>query len=63
MLTSKQKYLFDQLGIPHDNENIVRVMHTVRVSEGRAVKNFTRYMEKRVHDLWQRRNRTPYLGD
>jgi hypothetical protein len=66
MLTKRQQELFKQLDLEIAAEREIRDTHKQMVQEGRAVKDFTRYLTKWLHRRWsQERNKAtaPYLGD
>jgi hypothetical protein len=66
MLTPKQQWLFKQLGEAMDDEKEVRLRHRLCVEQYGSVKDFTRWLTKRLYRKWELdrcRNTTPYLGD
>jgi len=66
MLTRKQQWLFEQLGESPAVEMEVRLRHRLCVENFGAVKDFTRWLTKRLYSKWvqdRSRNTTPYLGD
>ena len=63
MLTQRQQYLFEQLGIGPEREKELRFAHKYLVEQGLAVKDFTRHLTKMVHRHWQQQNRKIYVGD
>jgi hypothetical protein len=65
MLTPHQKELFRMLGIDPAREKDIRTFHKELIPFG-AVKDFTRWLTKRLHKKWQEQHRRlagPYLGD
>lgn len=66
MLTAHQQYLFRELGLEEGTEREVRAVHKELIAKYGEVKDFTRYLVKRLHRQWARersQNTTPYLGD
>ena len=66
MLTARQTYLFEQLGLDTATEREVRTLHKELVSKYGVARDFTQYLVKRLHRQWARersQNTTPYLGD
>ena len=63
MLTQRQLYLFEELGIDPVREKEVRFAHKYLVEQGNAVKDFTRHLVKMVHRHWAQQRRTIYIGD
>lgn len=66
MLTEKQRGLFSLLDFDVNSEDVLRERHKKLVKEYGAVKDFTRWLQKVLHNRWaedRRRNSTPYLGD
>jgi hypothetical protein len=65
MLTQRQQGLFSMLGIDPAREKEIRKFHKEDIPHG-AVKDFTRWLTKRLHKKWQEQHRRlagPYLGD
>jgi hypothetical protein len=65
MLTEQQQGLFRMLGIDPTREKDIRRFHKEDIPHG-AVKDFTRWLTKRLHYRWREQNRRaagPYLGD
>ena len=66
MLTARQTYLFEQLGLDPATEKQVRTLHKELVSKYGVDRDFTQYLVKRLHRQWAQersRNTAPYLGD
>jgi len=66
MLTAKQLWLFEQLGESPADEHEVRLRHRLCVEQYGSVKDFTRWLTKRLYRKWEldrSRTTTPYLGD
>lgn len=66
MLTTRQLNLVRALGEDPADERVIRQRHKSCVQNFGAVKDFTRWLEKRLHRKWELdrcRNATPYLGD
>lgn len=66
MLTERQRGLFKELELDQSKEKEVRAIHKELIAEYGEVKDFTRYLVKRLHRQWARersKNTTPYLGD
>jgi hypothetical protein len=65
MLTQQQQSLFGMLGIDLSREKDIRKFHKEDILHG-AVKDFTRWLTKRLHARWREQHRRlagPYLGD
>lgn len=66
MLTNSQKYLFKELEADPADEKRIRQLHKDAVKDGRAVKDFTRWLTNKVHAKWRRENqrlKPVYVGD